>query len=166
MAGYLRYESARNLPTNRKPIATVSFTNSYLEKKASATSMSVRDSNSEAFDLTRKIYQSSIDMFCSDSRVLKSGDWIAPSMTQVCLLRLMAPIAIISRPRFTRCATPDQKRPMPYVSLPDLEINDGSIAMATSSPQPKFSLAMPVLTLIQSTEALKLDAKVLAVRPP
>ncbi len=24
----------------------------------------------------------------------------------------MAPIAIISRPRFTRCATPDQKRPI------------------------------------------------------
>lgn len=91
---------------------------------------------------------------------------MAPGITQVRLLRLMAPMAIISRPRFTRWATPDQKRPMPYVSLPALEINDGSIAMAMSSSSPILSRAIPMLTLIQSTDALKLEAKVLAVCPP
>ena len=166
MARYLRYELDRNLPTKRNPIATTSFTNSYLEKKASATIISVRGSSSSAFDLTRDIYQSSIDMSFSDSRVLKFGDCTAPSITQVCLLRLMAPMAIISSPRFTRWATPDQKRPMPYVSVPDLEIKEGSMAIAMSSPSPILSRAIPMLTFIQSTEALKLEAKVLAVRPP
>ena len=90
MVRYLRYESARSLPTNRNPISITSFTNSYLEKKASATRISVKESNSAAFDLTREIYQSSIDMCLSDSRVLKFGDWTAPSITHVCLLRLIA----------------------------------------------------------------------------
>lgn len=106
MARYLRYELDRNLPTKRNPVATTSFTNSYLEKKASATIISVRVSSSSAFDLTRDIYQSSIDMSFSDSRVSKFGDCIAPGITQVCLLRLMAPKSIISSPRFTRCAPP------------------------------------------------------------
>ncbi len=166
MARYLRYELARNLPTNRNPMPITSFTNSYLEKKASATRISVSESSSAAFDLTSATYQSSIDICFSDSRVLKSGDWTAPSITHVCLLRLIAPIAIISRPRFTRCATPDQKRPMPYVSLPAFEMNDGSIATAMSSDGPKQSCAIPMLTFIQSTDVLKLEAKVLAVRPP
>ena len=106
------------------------------------------------------------DICFSDSRVLKFGDWTAPSITHLCLLRLIAPIAIISRPRFTRCATPDQKRPMTYVRLPDFEMNDGSIATAMSSDGPKQSCAIPMLTFIQSTDVLKLEAKVLAVRPP
>ncbi len=167
MARYLRYDWHVISPTNRNPMPITSFTNSYLEKKASATRISVSESSSVAFDLTSATYQSSIDMCFSDSRVLKFGDWTAPSITHVCLLRLIAPIAIISRPRFTRCATPDQKRPMPYVSLlPDFEMNDGSIATAMSSDGPKQSCAIPMLTFIQSTDVLKLEAKVLAVRPP
>ena len=103
----------------------------------------------------------------SDAGKPKVGYLIADliSMTQECRLRLIAPIAIISSPLFTRCATPDQKRPMPYVSLPALEINDGSMAMAMSS-SPRLSLARRSLIPSQSTEVLKFEEKVLAVRPP
>lgn len=40
---------------------------------------------------------------------------------------------------------------MPYVSLPDFEIKDGSMAIAMSSPHPILSRAIPLLTFIQST---------------
>ncbi len=136
MARYLRYELARNLPTNRNPMPITSFTNSYLEKKASATRISVSESSSVAFDRQVPHTSQALTFVSQIQESPKFGDWTAPSITHVCLLRLIAPIAIISRPRFTRCATPDQKRPMPYVSLPAFEMNDGSIATAMSSADP------------------------------
>ena len=71
MARYLRYELARNLPTNRQPMPITSLTNSYLEKKASATRISVSDSSSIAFDLTRETYQSSMDVSTETSGGLR-----------------------------------------------------------------------------------------------
>lgn len=100
-------------------------------------------------------------MFFSASRVLKFGEHHAGALAEA-----YGPDGHYLQTPFYTLATPDQKRPMPYVSLPDFEIKDGSMAIAMSSPQPILSRAIPLLTFIQSTVALKLEAKVLAVRPP
>lgn len=65
---------------------------------------------------------------------LVSGGCIALSVMQSCLSTSMTPTPKTSYPRFISPATPDQKRPIQGVFLPDLGRKLGSTAMARNFP--------------------------------